>query len=251
MRKNVFSSACILGIAALLLMPSAASADDDPKVSQWFADSALSYVTEQQAQNVRTDEDPVPYARATGVSDPAEIYAWSDAFVRGDAVKYPVESTGEWQAALLEGDTPVGVVIAAYDPAGGTVQPTGYGEDPDIAHAVTTLTEGATLVLDAPSSGLYELRDGMVTGLNAPAKVEAPKPISVSDFQVVITTRYAQSIAESERYDGDAVGGGGPLAPTADVGAQAWGLATAAAGVGLISAGVILWVRRKSASHAG
>lgn len=246
--------ACIGGIAVLSAAPSTAYGSDDSTISAWFEKTGLSYVQGQQAQNVQVGEEPVPYANANGVSDPVEIYSWSDAFVRGDiAIQNPTESTGEWHAALLEDGEPVGVVIATYDSAHGVVTPVGYGEDPDVANAVVKVREGAQLVLDMPSYGLYELRDGRVTGLNTPAMIEAPKPISVTEFQIIIADRYSHSLAESEAYEGEAVGGGGPLAPAMNADANTWGWVTLSAGAGavLIAIVVTIWKRRTEAPVGG
>lgn len=246
MRKVWNLVACIGGIAVLSAAPSTAYGSDDSTVSTWFEKTGLSYVQGQQAQNVQVDDEPIPYANANGVSDPVEIYSWSDAFVRGDtAIQNPTESTGEWHAALLEDGKPVGVMIATYDSADGVVTPVGYGEDPDVANAVVKVGEGAQLVLDMPSYGLYELRDGMVTGLNTPALIEAPKPISLTEFQVVIAERYSHSLAESESYDGEAVGGGGPLAPAMNGAANTWGWVALSAGAGAALIAIVVIIRKR------
>lgn len=165
-----------------LVVPGAALAASPPDptrtaVSIWFAHDALDLVLDSEAETGSGS-----FAEVTGISAPLELWTWTAEFIAGSPTDEPVEPTGEWIAAILSDDEPLGVITAAYDRERDHVEFTSYSDEHKLASGLLLVPAGATLVTDPPSSTWVTITGDTVTALDADALAELPEPASVADY---------------------------------------------------------------------
>lgn len=119
-------------------------------------------------------------ATLTGVGDIHEIFAFTDAWIAGDAPQTPIKSRERWSAVLLADGQPAGIVdIATKD---GVMAPTGYGLAKDVA-AVLAGTGDGYYIVGTQLTGSWILRGDTLTPVDSFARKLSGVPISLADAQ--------------------------------------------------------------------
>ena len=238
------TAAATAGAVLLVFAPSAAAtaAPHTPDyVDVWFDEVALPFIMENAASTVyvgELSENETDFTSATDIGHPREYSAWSDDFVRGRATERPVKATGLWIAPVVSGDTVIGTVHAHADTASQSVEFVGYNNNAELGNALIGLSQAARVIEDQPSATWIVLENGRVRTLTEQGRFELPEETSLGEYQSTVAKRYAAAMAASEGVE-DAVGGGGPAAPSSAL--SWWGIASVAAiivgGLALVSLG--------------
>ena len=181
-------SALAVPVALLLALAPASLARAEGSVPS----EVRSYVTDgslvaqlNDVYGVNAAGDGIDFDDTTKPGVIERVHVWSDELRAGEETDHPVDLLNEWVVPITIADAPVGLATVWINPA--TVKPelASFDADADIATALSTVPDGASLVHDADSQAWLALgADGILTPL-VPGTTGLSTPVPVDDVAIL------------------------------------------------------------------
>jgi len=164
-------SAIAVPLAALLALAPAMSAHAGgsvpSEVAAYVADGTL-VAQLNDVYGIDASGHGVDFGDTTKTGTVSRVHAWSAALLAGTHDDHPIDLLNEWVVPITIADAPVGLATIWINPASVRPELASFDADPDLATALSTIPDGASLVRDDVSRAWLALgSDGVVTTLVA------------------------------------------------------------------------------------
>ncbi|WP_146086482.1 hypothetical protein [Rathayibacter sp. AY1D1] len=174
-----------------------------------YSTEALEKLRTADETLVTVDETGVPdFSSASSFGTPHQVNLWSSDLISGKASNTPTSPLEEWLAPILGPDgEPVGTYRVWRPTSDSKAELAGYNDDTELVGALQALSEKSVLVSDPTFEAWYAVSDGSVSALNESAAREVPYTTSLNEVASIVSTRFAESIKNSEATGEGAAGG--------------------------------------------
>jgi hypothetical protein len=184
--RGVARVAAVAAVLGTLLGAAGAPADlIPPEVQQAFDQDALSFI-HRIADN--GGGSPNVYEDADRITNITAVHAFTPEFLRGEKTDIVYTATGEWIGTVQAGFSSIGTVTVTWYSMVEAPTVTAFDGDADLGGALDEVT-GAQLIIDPRLSAAFAVYGDTIGPLNAGATAFLPAPVSLDEFQAMLTAR--------------------------------------------------------------